>query len=392
MMRKSRVILIIVITGLMFYTGCDDGGSEGGVRGGGGMAPAPVPQTGQMTCWDEVGAVIDCATDGRGQDGDIRAGVEWPVPRFTDNGEGQITDNLTGLVWLKDMDCSRGGRSWQQALDFANGLEDGQCGLTDGSQAGDWRLPNRNELRSLLDFQNSNPALPAGTPFTNFRNDLYWTSTSYALTPEAAWSTDMRDGASFGTGPKRIAAEVVTAVRNPRFTREAVAPVLVTGQTLCYNTRGTVINCAGTGQDGDIRAGVPFVVFRFTRNGDGTVTDKLTGLIWLENADCFGERTWQGSLVLANTLKSGVCGLTDGSVAGDWRLPNVNELTSLLNMQQEPAIDTGAPLPGRNLSYWTSTTYVPSPSTAWRVQLIDGGVLQTSKNNNLFVTAVRDPF
>ncbi|HXE98165.1 MAG TPA: hypothetical protein VN642_17305, partial [Dongiaceae bacterium] len=59
-----------------------------------------------------------------------------------------------------------------------------------------------------------------------------------------------------------------------------------TGQTLCYNNAGGVIPCAGTGQDGDKLAGTPWPNPRFTDNADGTVTDNLTGLIWLKNARC----------------------------------------------------------------------------------------------------------
>ena len=55
---------------------------------------------------------------------------------------------------------------WQEALDAANTLASGSCGLSDGSMAGDWRLPNVNELRSLIDWGNFSPALPAGHPFS----------------------------------------------------------------------------------------------------------------------------------------------------------------------------------------------------------------------------------
>jgi len=104
-----------------------------------------------------------------------------------------------------------------------------------------------------------------------------------------------------------------------------------TGQTKCYDSAGNEIACAGTGQDGDIRAGVASPVPRFTDNGNGTVTDNLTGLIWLKNANCFDAQTWPNALNATNTLNSGECGLSDGTVAGDWRLPNVNELESLVN-------------------------------------------------------------
>lgn len=92
-----------------------------------------LPKTGQTTCYDSAG-VIPCT--GTGQDGDIRAGVAWPSPRFTDNGNGTITDHLTGLTWLKNVNCF-GDQEWATALNLANNLHSGQCGLTDGSAAGD---------------------------------------------------------------------------------------------------------------------------------------------------------------------------------------------------------------------------------------------------------------
>ena len=60
---------------------------------------------------------------------------------------------------------------------------------------------------------------------------------------------------------------------------------------------------------------------RYVDCGNGTVTDKETGLIWLKRADCFPESHWKAALQAAATLKTGDCGLTDGSSAGDWRLP-----------------------------------------------------------------------
>jgi len=81
-----------------------------------------------------------------------------------------------------------------------------------------------------------------------------------------------------------------------------------------------------TGQDGDKLAGVASPTPRFVDNGNGTVTDKLTGLIWLKNANCFGEVNWQTALNNANSLANGHCGLTDNSTAGQWRLPNLAEL------------------------------------------------------------------
>lgn len=65
------------------------------------------------------------------------------------------------------------------------------------------------------------------------------------------------------------------------------APVPVTGQTTCYDTNGIEIDCAGTGQDGEYSSGVALPQPRFIDNGYGTVTDNLTDIIWLRQADCF---------------------------------------------------------------------------------------------------------
>jgi hypothetical protein len=112
--------------------------------------------------------------------------VPIPTPRFTDRGNGTVRDNLTGLIWLKEANCF-GGRTWAQALTDANALDSGSCGLTDGSEAGDWRLPNVKELRSLIDFDQSDPALSNGHPFLNLPSSWHWSSTTFAGFPASAW-------------------------------------------------------------------------------------------------------------------------------------------------------------------------------------------------------------
>ena len=84
-------------------------------------------------------------------------------------------------------------RGWSTALSDANNLANGACGLSDGSKAGDWRLPNRNELASLLDLNKRDPALPARHPFTNFQAARYWSST--ANSPGSVWRVDFLDAA-----------------------------------------------------------------------------------------------------------------------------------------------------------------------------------------------------
>jgi hypothetical protein len=143
--------------------------------------PARVPKTGQTTSY---------AT---GDDGDLQRGVAWPNPRFTDNGDGTVTDNLTGLIWLKNANCF-GTRNWATALADANGLASGSCDLTDGSVAGDWRLPNVREQQSLIDYGRYDPALPSGHPFTGVRSGYYWSSTTFAGITSLAWCVGLYDG------------------------------------------------------------------------------------------------------------------------------------------------------------------------------------------------------
>lgn len=140
--------------------------------------PAPLPQTGQISCYDTAGTNISCA--GTGQDGELRAGVLWPFPRFTDNGNGTVTDNLTGLIWLQNANCF-GTQSWTYALYLANSLASGKCGLSDSSSVRQWRLPNINELESLMPYNNSNVI------FTDVKF-VYWSSSSQENLITNAWS------------------------------------------------------------------------------------------------------------------------------------------------------------------------------------------------------------
>jgi hypothetical protein len=147
------------------------------------MVSIGVPQTGQTTSYAD------------GDDGDLRKGVPWPDPRFTDNNNGTVTDNLTKLIWLKNANCPDDFLTWQGALDFVADINDGECGLSDGSVAGDWRLPNIRELLSLLDYSGQWPVLPSGHPFEHLLGSYYWSSSFYSVEDWAYyvnfWSGDV---------------------------------------------------------------------------------------------------------------------------------------------------------------------------------------------------------
>ena len=166
-MWKVNILLLIVVS--FFLTankGCQ-------------FYPAFLSQTGQTTPY---------AT---GDDGDLQRGISLPEPRFKDNQDGTVTDYLTGLVWLKHANCFD-LRPWDDAVFECNQLADGSCGLSDGSVAGDWSLPNANELLSLMNYKYYNPAisntagtgqLTEGDPFVAVQNHPYWSSTTWAGPP-----------------------------------------------------------------------------------------------------------------------------------------------------------------------------------------------------------------
>jgi hypothetical protein len=168
---------------------------------------APVEDTGQQKCWDTAGTEILCSDPlAAGQDGKLQRGVDWPTPRFTDNLDGTVTDNLTGLIWLRDANCiSLSPDNWANALTAANTLSPGICGLIDGSAAGDWRLPNIKELLSLVDYSQSSPALPSGHPFVSVQSSSYWSSTTYASDTGFAWIVLMFNGnVNFNSKPSNL--------------------------------------------------------------------------------------------------------------------------------------------------------------------------------------------
>jgi len=163
-----------------------------------------------------------------GQDAKEKAGIPWPVPRFVDNPDGTVTDNLTGLIWLKNANCVityssdinpvLHTKTWAPSLKFINHLGTGQCGLTDGSIAREWRLPNIKELQSLVDYGRVGPALPAGHPFTGFQSAFYWSSTTGFPSSFEAWGLDFNTGKTMTQRKWEEAAAVtgyILPVRGP---------------------------------------------------------------------------------------------------------------------------------------------------------------------------------
>jgi hypothetical protein len=332
-----------------------------------------LPKTGQETCyaaWD---------------DGALQKGVSWPSLRFTDNGDGTMTDNLTGLMWLKNGNCF-GSKNWQDALGTiadlnANPGNYGCSGYT--SSYSDWRLPNVVELESLVNLgevDTSDWLYKKG--FSGVKADEYWSSSSSGT--DSASIVDMEQGnLRYITG--KSASRYVWPVR-----AETTPPAQLwrTGQTTSY----------ATGDDGDLQKGVVWPDPRFTDYGDGTVADNLTGLMWLKDANCMGSHPWQegiDAIVEFNTDPGKYNCQEYAATYSDWYLPNRKELIGLFNSGasdfQNWLLSQGFTDVG--IGYWSSTASAESiyftTSHAWEVWFSTGLISSNSKTSVHDVWPVR---
>jgi len=101
---------------------------------------------------------------------------------FQDNGDGTVTDTVTGLMWQQSDDGN--GRTWQEALDYCEGLE--------YADSADWRLPNVRELESLVDWDRC--SLTIDPVFVCHSSYCYWSGSTYAYFTDRAWYVDFNEG------------------------------------------------------------------------------------------------------------------------------------------------------------------------------------------------------
>jgi len=330
----------------------------------------PVPDTGLTKCSSPT-VEIPCPSPGQpfyGQDANYTIN---PMSYTKLDGSGSdsvksswvmVKDNVTGLIW--EMKTNKDGKTdyndphdadntytWYDSNPATNGgyagtpgdgtdTEDFIKALNDARFGGysDWRLPTINELDSIVNFDTPLLAITS-TYFPNTVSSLYWSSTTYAYSTDGAWGVNFYYGGRNQVSYKDSAAGYVRAVRG-----------------------------------GQLQAA-------YVNNGNGTITDTSTGLMWQQNS-ADHTMSWEQALSYCENLT-----LADHT---DWRLPTIKELRKL--------VDYSRIRPSINISYfpntfpdvyWTSTPHSYEFLNAWCVGFYFGEEHYLYKPSSLYVRAVR---
>lgn len=208
--------------------------------------------------------------------------------------------------------------------------------------------------------------------------------------------TDNVATALSGGGLSNCPTDLATCQAEPK------GKVLKTGQTTCFGPGGAVVGCAGTGQDGEFQKGLSR---SYTDNGDGTITDNRTGLMWEKLSDDGTIHDKDDLYTWADTFAVKLATLNNGSGFAsytDWRLPNLYELLSIVDYQNvNPAVGSAfnsGCLPSCSVTtcscteandHWTSTAVQDAPSSKWRIYFHNGFVFPYPEGSMGYVRAVR---
>ena len=277
--------------------------------------PLRLPDTGQTTGYT--------TTDGEDADFIINP------PSLTLNGDGTVSDNNTGLMWQQ---TDGGEMTWENAASYCSNLT-----LAGHS---DWRLPTGIELFGINNYNHLNPALNTAY-FTTTTADYWWTNETQVDDATKVWVVNA--GGGIGAHPK---SETVSAGGIKQFHVRAVRNLVI-----------TVVPGA-----------------HFTDNGNGTITDNHTGLVW-QKIQPSSTMTWEEALSYSRSLTLGG--------KSDWRLPNVRELQSLNDVNlYKPSFNKNYFTNVLSGNFWSSTTMFQTAAKAWDIN-VDYGIVSYNDKTQL---------
>lgn len=315
-----------------------------------------VPDTGQTACYEKVayGWIVKspCPVAGEALYGqDANYAINPPsYTKLDDTGAAlsddaaewaMVQDNVTGLIWeVKTAANKDDTYTWDNAQNFAENLTLG--GFSD------WRLPTIKELGTIINRGRVDPAINTSY-FPNTASNHYWSSSarsdlSYVDQSAQMWAVKFNDGI--------VSIMDDMGISNNFYVRAVYGDQLSSGG--------------------------------YIDNGDGTVTDMSTGLMWQQNTE-----TEATSLGWTEALD--YCEQLELSDYNDWRLPNVNELLTLLDYKK--GIDSSNFTNISKSSYWSSTTRARQGELnhGWHIGFITISLRYSDKGSGLPVRAVRGP-
>lgn len=315
----------------------------------------PIVDTAQDKCYNDSAEITCSQTSFSGQD----AQYTGNKPNYTDNGDGTVTDNVTSLIWQKSPDTNSDGSitasdklAYNKAATYCDNL----------SLAGhdDWQLPTIKQFYSLMNFTGIDPSGYESTDISGLIPfiDTNYFDFAYGETSAGERIIDSQYASStFYVGPDRYIFGV----------NFADGRIKGYGLTLRGQDKTLFVSC--------IRQNSTYGVNAFVDNGNNTIVDNATNLMWAKNdsgSDASKGLNWEEALAYVKT-KNAVKYLG----YSDWRLPNVKELHSILDYSRSPDTTNSAAIDplfnatsitneaGQNdySFYWSSTTHANSTDT-----------------------------